>query len=264
MIMTPAPARSALAEAIVAFRRQDELIRVRLYDIHRAILAHSRQIREANFISIHPNDLEFLFKAYDGRFFGGLCRSALEGKPIRFRLSTRMTTAGGKTTRFRSRGGDISYEIAIACGLLFGGFGERDRRISVCGLECNNRLEALQRIFEHELIHLVEQLCWETSNCAAPRFQEIAARHFLHQAHTHNLVTWRERAADSGIRTGSRVTFVFEGRRLTGLVNRVTKRATVLVEDGEGEQYSDGLRYKTYYVPIKLLEPLAEQHSTEA
>jgi hypothetical protein len=35
-----------------------------------------------------------------------------------------------------------------------------------------------------------------------------------------------------------------------GLVNRITKRATVLVEDAEGQKYSDGLRYKTYYVPI--------------
>ena len=107
----------------------------------------------------------------------------------------------------------------------------------------------------------MEQLCWETSNCAAARFQDIAARHFLHRAHTHNLVTRRERAADSGIRLGSRVTFVFEGQRLTGRVNRITKRATVLVQDGEGQQYSNGLRYRAYYVPIGLLEPVAEDAS---
>jgi hypothetical protein len=47
----------------------------------------------------------------------------------------------------------------------------------------------------------------------------------------------------------------FEGRRLTGRVNRITKRATVLVEDSEGQKYSDGLRYKTYYVPIADLCP---------
>jgi len=49
---------------------------------------------------------------------------------------------------------------------------------------------------------------------------------------------------------GSRVTFDFEGARLAGRVNRLTKRATVLVEDAEGERFSDGGRYRRYYVPI--------------
>ena len=138
--------------------------------------------------------------------------------------------------------------------MLFDGFGKMHRRITVCGLDCENRLEALQRIFEHEVVHLAEQLCWENSDCAATRFQDIAKRFFLHRAHTHNLVTRRERAALSGIGLGSRVAFLFEGRRLTGRVNRITKRATVLVEDTEGQKYSDGLRYKTYYVPIVHLE----------
>jgi hypothetical protein len=138
--------------------------------------------------------------------------------------------------------------------MLFDGFGKIDRRISVCGLDCKNRLEALQRIFEHEVVHLAEQLCWETSDCAVARFQGIAKRFFLHRAHTHDLVTRPELAAASGIRLGSRVVFVFEGRRLTGRVNRITKRATVLVEDPDGQKYSDGLGYKTYYVPIARLE----------
>ena len=142
--------------------------------------------------------------------------------------------------------------------MLFDGFGEQDREITVCGLPCANRLEALQRIFEHEMVHLIEQLCWQNSNCSAPRFQDIAHRHFLHRAHTHQLITRRERAAQSGIRVGSRVTFEFEGSRSTGRVNRLTKRATVLVEDAEGERFSDGGRYRRYYVPIVHLR-LAEE-----
>ena len=98
-------------------------------------------------------------------------------------------------------------------------------------------------------------LPWQTSNCAAPRFQDIARRHFLHRAHTHRLITRRERAAQSGIRVGSRVTFGFEGITLTGHVNRLTKRATVLVEDREGEAFSDDRRYRKYYVPLAYLKP---------
>jgi hypothetical protein len=54
-------------------------------------------------------------------------------------------------------------------------------------------------------------LCWENSDCSAARFQDITTRFFLHRAHTHDLVTRRERAANSGIRLGSRVTLTFEG-----------------------------------------------------
>jgi len=41
--------------------------------------------------------------------------------------------------------------------------------------------------------------------------------------------------------------------RHEGTVNRITKRATVLVEDPEGEPYSDGKRYRKYLVPLQLL-----------
>jgi hypothetical protein len=250
---------SSLAGKILSSREPEESIRRRVRQIHHDVLACSPSIREANFTGIHPFDLEFLFESYDELFLDGFCRKALDGRKLGFRLSTRMTRAGGTTTRFRSRNGEVAYEIAIAAGMLFDAFGRLERRVDVCGLECGNRLDALQRIFEHEIVHLCEQVCWETSDCKAVRFQDIAARLFLHRAHTHNLVTRRELAAKSGIRTGSRVTFVFEGRRLTGHVNRITRRATVLVEDAAGARYSDGLRYRKYYVPIAQLEPASAE-----
>jgi hypothetical protein len=257
--MTPAPASTALADTVLSLHLPEDTVRQRVQQIHASALAHSSYIRAADFTSIHPRDLDFLFGAYEEFFFGGHLRRALQGRRLRFRLSPRMTRAGGTTTRFRTRSGEVSYEIAIASSMLFDGFRERDRQITVCGLECGNRLEALQRIFEHELVHLAEQLCWERSDCSAVRFQDIAGRIFLHRAHTHNLVTRRERAAQSGIRPGTRVAFVFEGRQLTGRVNRITKRVTVLVEDPGGLKYSDGFRYKTYYVPIAQLRPIDPQ-----
>ena len=247
-------AQSTLIDAVTSLGLSGDLIQERLQRIQRDLLGNSRYIQEPNFTAIHPNDLEFLFNAYDALFFQSLCRPALNGQMIRFRLSRRMTKAGGKTTRFRTATGLVSYEISVATSILFDGFGKVDRRAKVCGLDCDSRLDALQRIFEHEMVHLAEQLCWEKSDCSAPRFQEIARSLFRHEAHTHDLITRRERAAAAGIRPGSRVTFVFEGERLTGRVNRITKRVTVLVEDSDGQRFSDGLRYKTYYVPIAHLE----------
>ena len=246
----------SLADLALHPQLSETVIRERVQEIERDLLSKSRCIRAANFTSINSQDLALLFEGYDLRFFDGQCRKALAGRRLMFRLSTRMTKAGGKTSRFRTNSGEVSFEIAIACGLLFDGFGAEDRTVTVCGLECNTRLAALQRIFEHELVHLVEQLCWDDTDCAAPRFQGIAVGQFLHRAHTHALITPNERAARAGIRTGTPVGFVFEGRRLQGRVNRITKRATVLVEDADGQRFSDGRRYKTYYVPVPLLVPL--------
>lgn len=247
-------AAEVLAGRVTSIELTEEEIRRRLTGIHEETRSQSNYIREPNFTVIHPRDLARLFDAYDQRFFDGLLRRAVGQQRLEFRLSRRMTRAGGKTSRFRNRDGEHSFEIAVAASMLFEGFGAGDREASVAGVPCGDRLEALQRILEHELIHLTEFLCWNQSNCAAARFQDIAARLFLHRSHTHELVTRREKAAESGIVPGSRVSFAFEGRRLTGRVNRITKRATVLVEDPDGVPYSDGRRYHKYYVPVEWLE----------
>ena len=161
-----------------------------------------------------------------------------------------MSRAGGKTTRLPGPDGASRFEIAVATSILFDGFAPGDPEVTVCGLPCDRRLDALQRLFEHELVHLAEWLCWDASNCGGARFQGIAARLFLHQAHTHQLITPLDRAANLGITPGTRVTFRYQGRWLNGLVNRITKRATVLVEDPTGELWSDGFHYVCYYVPL--------------
>lgn len=248
------PAAASLANALRTVVVAEEVGRRLMEEIASGLLVASRHVRQPSFTSIHTSDLEYLFECYDRTFFAGLCRQALDGRRLTFRLAPRMTSAGGKTTRFRSRAGEVSYEIAIGTSVLYDGFRETDRDVTVCGRVCASRLEALLRIFEHELLHLAEQLCWGQSSCAGARFQRIAAAIFGHRAHTHALITRRERAAEAGIRVGARVSFPFEGRRLTGKVNRVTKRVTVLVEDPAGRAYTDGRRYRVYYVPLGQVE----------
>jgi hypothetical protein len=243
-----------LADALLSPGLTEAAIRGETAAIQQALLASSRFIRQPNFTSIHPEDLGFLYEAYDRRFFQGRFREALNGTRLEFRLSPRMTKAAGTTSRFRDRrSGVVSYEIAIGSSLLFDGFRDGDRGITACGLACPTRIDALQRVFEHELIHLGEQLCWQESNCSAPRFQRLAACWFLHASHTHALITRRDRAEEMGIKTGAMVEFYYEGRRLSGRVNRVTKRATVLVPDPNGARFTDGSRYLIYYVPIQTL-----------
>ena len=223
-------------------------------EIGQELVTASSRISGPNFTAIHTDDLAFLLDAYDRRFLKGFVRRRLAAEALVFRLSSRMTRTGGKTTRRPRADGGADYEIAISTEILFNGFADDDPRVSVAGIPCANRLEALQRIFEHEIVHLVEFLRTGDSKCGALPFQELAYRLFRHRNHTHKLITRAERAAQHGIRVGSRVSFSHRGKRVAGRVNRITKRATVLVEDPQGERYSDGKRYRKHYVPLVALE----------
>ncbi len=237
-----------------------EQVRQRTTAIYRTSLRESRHMNAGNFTAFHAEDLDRLFNLYDDIFFEGQCKQLLEDSPLEFRISRRMTSAGGKTTRVTRRRpkknqAKQSFEIAVSSTLLFQTFHDVDRSISVTGIQCNDRFEALQRVFEHEMVHLLEMLLWKDSSCSRARFQQIANGWFAHTEHTHQLITPRERAlAKFGIQAGDHVCFVFEGQRYEGFVNRITKRATVLVEDRQGIRYSDGRSYRKFYVPVELLQ----------
>ena len=250
-----------LAEIALKTQLTPEVVQHRTRGIYERVLSRSRYLQSGNFRSIHADDLSTLFESYDAEFFRGSCRSALAGLRLDFRVSTRMTSAGGKTFQYtpRFKDGQKWYEIAVSAPLLFQTFRDVSRPVTVCGVSCQDRLEALQRIFEHEMIHLVELVCWNNSECSAPRFQSITSGMFLHREHTHNLITQSERAkVKFGITAGSRVQFEYEGRLFIGVVNRVTKRATILVEDPAGMRYSDGKHYTKFYIPLDHLQPVGQ------
>lgn len=244
-------------------RLPDAEIQTRRKTIYREILAESRCVKEGNFTVLETTDLRRLFSKYDAVYFGGKCEElTTTPNSLRFRLSNRMTSAAGKTYQRRPRHLQTraaDYEIAISTALLYETFNEETRPITVSGVLCMDRLEALQRIFEHELLHLIEMLVWDHSSCSADRFRSMAHRLFGHLQSTHQLITPREVAHKKyGIRPGQAVKFIFEGRRYIGVVNRVTKRATVLVPDKTGERYSDGKHYLKFYIPLPMLTPVGE------
>ncbi|MEM7453683.1 MAG: hypothetical protein AAF456_04935 [Planctomycetota bacterium] len=219
------------------------------------VLRNATSIDKANFSRICPTDLGLLFHIIDEHSFEGALSAACEVKaqrPLSFRLSKRMTSSGGMTT-MTSDGNRRDFEIAIATTPLFQTF-QTEETIKVGGCPCRNRLEALQRIMEHEMIHLAEMLIWDDSNCAAGRFRGIASRLFGHTESNHQLMTPRDVARSRyRIRPGDMVRFRADGRLRTGFVNRITKRATVLVDDPKGVMYTDGRKYLKYYVPIEKL-----------
>ncbi len=232
-------------------------IAARTRHIHAAVLSKSKYIDDPDFTIIHPADLELLFAEYDDTFFDGQIRKTLGTVPLHFGLSKQMTSSGGKTAHYTDRtDGKQWYEISVSTTILFGCFGGDDHRpIAASGIACRDRLDALQRVMEHELVHLVEMLLWDKSSCAQPRFHSITLRFFGHTENRHQLITPKEKAiVKYGIKPGMAVRFRFDSVEHKGIVNRINKRATVLVEDRKGQRYSDGKHYTKFYVPVQLLE----------
>ncbi len=226
-------------------------------NIHAAVLRKSKYIDVPNFTRIHPTDLELLYVEYDNEFFGAQVASTLGQTPLHFGLSKRMTSSGGKTACYTDRiSGRRRYEISVSTAILFGCFaGDDHRPITASGIVCGDRLDALQRVMEHELVHLIEMVLWDKSSCAKPRFHSITRRFFGHTENKHQLITPKERAiVKFGIKPGMTVRFRFDGVERKGIVNRINKRATVLVEDRRGQRYSDGKHYAKFYVPVQLLQ----------
>jgi hypothetical protein len=259
----PAAPPVEIARRLLTLHYPQAEVAVRVRAIYETVLRTSPHITAGNFTCIAPSDLARLFELYDEKFFAGGMRHLVKasGAPLVFGVSRRLTRSAGVTKRFapRSRPGAAPaaasrYEIALSSTLLFQTFTDVQRTIRVNGVICHDRLEAAQRVFEHEMLHLLEMLVHGRSNCDAGPYKTLAWNCFAHSETRHDLVTQKERAhAKFNVRVGDRVAFTFEGVRHVGVVNRITRRATVLVESAAGEPYADGKRYLKFYIPLPLL-----------
>ena len=251
-------------ELLQALKNSSDVVAHKCTGIHNQVIAGTRG-GATDVRGLDETVLKYLFGLYDQEFFEGLLTRMLKedgAGDVAFRISGRLTRAAGKTIKTvrRSRPGTaetrrVSYEIAISILLLRASFGEgTGRSVTVGGLVCKDWVEALQRVFEHELLHLAEFLGWGTSSCAGANFQSLSWKIFGHEASHHDLVTPREQAAQvHGVRIGDLVSFEFDGVRRAGRVNRITKRATILVEDPAGRPFTDGKLYTAFYVPLFML-----------
>ena len=84
----------------------------------------------------------------------------------------------------------------------------------------------------------------------------MAQRLFGHTAFTHQLPTSEEIAhVQYGVKVGDKVAFDFEGRKITGVLHKVHKRAIVMVAHEKGKFVDEkGKRHTKFYVPLAMLK----------
>jgi hypothetical protein len=226
--------------------------------VRQGVICESYNIKCGKIIDISADDLKLIFKLYDKCFFNSYFKENFNGV-LDFSLSKRLTRSAGVTVKYKNNNKKNieKYEIKIGIN-FFLRFDELSRDKMVNGIYTKDSLDALLLVMEHEICHLIEFHVYGDSNCKGIRFRGISSRLFNHNGRYHQLPTNIEIANERfGLRVGDNVCFEYEGRMMKGIIYRINVRATVMVNDRNG-QYCDGKgeRYAKWYIPLKELKRL--------
>ncbi|HSW67014.1 MAG TPA: hypothetical protein VLH16_00375, partial [Bacteroidales bacterium] len=194
----------------------------------------SKNIDTGEIKQISPADLSLLFNIYDSTFFNSYFQNGFTGV-LTFALSTRMTRNAGKISYSRpdhkEEPQQENYKITMGIDFFFQYY-QLNRDKIVNGVKTGDALEAFQLVFEHELCHLLELHCFKRTSCRQKRFGTLAANIFGHIKSYHQLPTNQEIASvNYGFQIGDKVRFVYDLKEYTGVITRITKRATVMAPD---------------------------------
>jgi len=232
--------------------------------VHDELVATSFK-NKPNFSSLSEKQLRRAYELIDEHLMGGNLGRLLrkEGRQLTFRVAPRMTSRAGQLLTEQAH--PKKHELAISSTLLCRTFSQDQAAVSriivVNGYQCLDRASALLRVLEHEMIHLL--FCCEAMPEACRKqghhgelFRKTVAQLFGHTDFRHDLVTPREQASVvNGVEAGCTVRFTLGRETLDGRVNRVTKRATILVscnnKHPEAREFSDGKHYRKFFIPVE-------------
>ena len=225
--------------------------------IRNKFIAASVNVNTGNIQCMSNNDIKILFHLYDEEFFVNYFRDNLK-ESIAFSLSTRMTSAAGKTIygikRKLLQETEKTYEIRMGIKFFFE-YSKVDRDKMVSGINTKDSLEAFQIVFEHELCHLLELHLYKESSCKKLRFKSMVNNIFSHTEVHHQLPSQKEIVSEKyGLVIGQKVSFFSEGKKYNGFIYKINKRATVMVVNKKGtHKDSNGNVYSKWNVPYEQL-----------
>ena len=225
--------------------------------IRNKFIVKSINVKNGNIQCMSNEDLKILFYLYDEEFFNNYFSKSFKGS-LNFSLSTRMTSAAGKTMYSRKikllSEAEESYEIRMGIKFFFQYY-KVDRDKIVSGINTKDSLEAFQIVLEHELCHLIELHFYKESSCKKLRFKTMVNNLFAHTDVYHQLPSQKEIISQKyGLIVGQKVSFVNSGKKYSGFIYKINKRATVMVKDSKGT-YRDGYgnAYSKWYVQLEKL-----------
>jgi len=207
---------------------------------------------------LDAEELERLFWLYDRVFLNNLF--AEKKAPVRFSISSRMSKSAGKTILYKSENRKkAECEIRLGLNFLLN-FQLVSREKKVNGIVAWDELSVCQLVLEHEICHVFEFFSRGKTSCKGAFFRQLAWDLFGHSEQKHRLVLPAEIAREKfGLSPGERVCFTYKGREMCGFFYRAGQRATIMVEDEDGNYFdSFGRSYSKYYLPYERLQKRGE------
>ena len=178
--------------------------------------------------------LDDMFKYYDYYYFGNMIQYALnktEGQ-IKFEFSDKMTSTGGTC----SRTGICIYKIKISRKKLDEINTTNVNDMAVNGIIPRDKVDALQLIFEHELIHAVLSIFVNEISGHGQLFKDIARNLFGHTKTTHTIGTKNKQTAifnKSNLKVGQQIAFMMKKEKIYGNILKLNpKRAKISTAKG--------------------------------
>ena len=218
--------------------------------IKREFLRRCAGWAEGTLLTCYNSDLRILFDLYADAIGDKVLKEAKNVTPRYFGRSN-----SGNAGTFRQKDGAFFIELNPYPFMRMQDAGMNP--VTIDGQAVEHSLDSALLVFEHELTHLIEKLKYGKTG-HGKRFKALASSLFSHDpkkavGHTLPVMTKAgvlvpDAGAGDRIKAGDKVQFVYGGKMIFGTVARVTKRATVIADEGEKK----GVKF---YVPPALLRP---------
>lgn len=197
-----------------------------------------------NFTTLSNKQLEDMFKIYDKIFFDGQLRRKLksEGSSLEFQVSASKGHSVAGSCRMIPSGKVCDFVIKISKHMFLEKFRSENETLRANGLLCTNRLECLQIVFEHELVHMIMGL-WKVQEQAIQlgrkkswygghgfvfkclvkeRFGQTDIRHNLSSG---DISTYLSRDETN---LGQTVSFEYQGQTIHGTITKKNPRSALV------------------------------------
>lgn len=207
-----------------------------------------------NMEQIRKDDLRALTELYDEILLNGIIKRMFKGSKwkLDFDISGATRSAGLCKTI------GCSYTISISWPVFKDLFksGSKEEHYSINGILCYNKLECLQVVLEHELMHMISDTAPDIPNPIPARdrvysahgllFKQLVMAFYGHTGVTHSLhIDQSKVSSKSDFEMGDVVNFeLASGENLTGRIIKMNPVTAVILT-------AEGLKYKSSYRPLK-------------
>jgi len=219
-----------------------------------------------NFTKITPKLIRKTFKLYDKYFFDNAIRKLLDHykMTIEYKPSNTLSSTAGKVF---IKNYHVKFEISnkIISNLFTN---KKDKKLSLGGLFCKNRLQCFQIVCEHEMIHVVQIIYYNDrfikEGPHGAVFKELVKNIFGHTDIKHylrlgDISQHKNKETSKTIQLGDIVTYNIFDRKTK---KNLTYKGVVVEKNNKKTVIQDCEKFIGFVIPYHLLQKTGKKTKT--